>query len=156
MKKYGFLFISLIIHIQSPAQQLTKQDYARAVSFTSNNLFNKKIFNINPQFNWFADSSGLSFINTGKNEKVFNKLEWKKMKIERMFDHNRLAKLLSDSLKKEIKATDLPLTAVKYINKSHIEFTAGGKYYSLDVNTYSLSLKKKEANNPMESTSPDG
>jgi dipeptidyl-peptidase-4 len=156
MKKYCLLFIGFFILLQVPAQQVTKQDYARAVSFLSTNIINKKVFNSNTRFSWFADSTGLSFINMSKDKKVFNKLEWKTMKIARMFDHDKLAKLLSDSLKKEIKPTDLPLTAVTYINKSHIEFTIDDKGYLLDLNTYSLRAKIKDTNNPTEEKSPDG
>ncbi len=156
MKKSGFLIICLGILLRANAQQLTKQDYARAVSFISTNLFNKKVFNINTQFSWFADSSGVFFLNTGKEEKVFTKVNWKKLKPEPLFDHARLAKLLTDSLKKEIKPADLPLTAVKGINKSTIEFTAGDKDYRLDLNRYSLTPKIKEPNNFTEQKSPDG
>ncbi len=156
MKSLFIFLISIGILSQAPAQQLTKQDYARAVSFLWSNLANKKVFNINTQYSWFADSTGLSFFTQNKDEKVFNKLEWKKMKIERLFDHSRLAKLLTDSLKKEIKPADLPFYSVKYIDKSHLEFTIEGKDYSLDTGTYSLTRKKKEAENPMEQKSPDG
>ncbi|MEP6749707.1 MAG: prolyl oligopeptidase family serine peptidase [Bacteroidota bacterium] len=156
MKKYLLLFIPFIILLQAPGQQLTKQDYTRAVSFISANLFNKKVFNINTQYSWFADSTGLSFITYSKDDKVFNKLEWKKMKIERLFDHARLAKSLTEFLKKEIKPTALPFYSVKYIDKTHNEFTIGGNDYLLDLRTYSLSLKKKEENISMEEKSPDG
>lgn len=156
MKKNGLLIIGFLFLMQAQAQQLTKKDYARAVSFLSTNIINKKIFNGNTRFSWFADSTGLSFINMSRNEKVFEKLEWKTMKISRMFDHDKLAKLLSDSLNKEIKPTNLPLAAVTYIDKWHIEFTIDGKDYSLDLNTYSLHTKTKETNNPTEEKSPDG
>jgi dipeptidyl-peptidase 4 len=156
MKKSCFLFIGLVIVFQTQSQQLTKQDYARAVSFLASNLFNKKVFNFNTQFSWFADSTGLSFLSQSKQGKVFNKIELKKLKIEPLFDHQKLARLLTDSIKKEIKPTDLPVTSVKYINKAHVEFTAGNKDYVLDLNTYSLSLKNKEENNDTEQKSPDG
>lgn len=156
MKKYFPFLITLIIFSEVPAQQLSKQDYARAVSFLSPNLINKKVFNINTQYNWFADSSGVSFLTQNKQEKVFNKVEWKKMKVERMFDHIRLAKLLTDSLKTQIKPTELPFNMVSYADKSHIEFTVRGKDYSLDLDTYSLAQKKKDSFNPMEQKSPDG
>ena len=156
MKNIAILAIAIFFVCRTKAQRLTKQDYARAVSFISSNLFNKKIFNINPQYTWFADSSGVSFTTQTPIEKTFNKLEWKKMKIERMFDQSRLANLLTDSLKKEIKSSDLPLNAVKYIDKSHIEFTTEGKDYSLDLNTYSLARKNQQPPNPLEEKSPDG
>jgi len=156
MKHLFLLFSGVIILIGSYAQQPTKEDYARAVSFLGSNLFNKKIFNVNTQYSWFEDSTGLSFLTQSKDEKVFNKLEWKKMKIERMFDQSRLAKLLGDHLHKEIKANDLPISSVKQADKSHIEFTADNKDLSLDLNNYSLTIKKKEEKNLLEEKSPDG
>jgi len=157
MNKRCFSFLVFTVSFfQLHAQQLTKQDYARAVSFISSNLFNKKVFNINTSFTWSSDSSGLSFLDNGRDGKFFNKLEWKTMKIETIVDHERLAKLLSDSLKREIKSTDLPFNAVKCIDKTHVEFNIDSKDYSLNLTDYSLTAKKKEQVNPMETRSPDG
>ena len=156
MKNCRLLFIGVIFVTQLYAQQITRQDYARAVSFLMSNLNNKKVFNVNTQFNWFADSSGLSFVSQGPESRQFNKVDLKKMKVEKLFDHERLAKLLTDSLKKEIKPTELPINTVTYVDKTHLEFNAGGNDYLLDLTNYSLSLKKKEESDPMEQKSPDG
>jgi dipeptidyl-peptidase-4 len=142
--------------LQSSAQNPTRKDYERAVSFISSNLFNKKVFNVNPQFSWFADSSGIAYITQSPGEKIFNKLEWKKMKVERMFDQNRVAELLKDSMKKTIKPSDLPLAAVKYIDPLHIEFSIEAKNYVLNLASYSLVRKPETSNNPLEEKSPDG
>ncbi len=156
MKKIVFILASTLIFSYSYSQQPGKQDYARAVSFLNTNLINKKVFNANIQYNWFGDSTGFSFLSQTKEGKVFKKMEWKKMQVEDMFDHTRLSKLLSDSLKKEFKATDLPFTTFRYINKSTIEFNVQGKDYSLDLNSYTLTAKKRDVFNPMERKSPDG
>ncbi|MFT3932260.1 MAG: prolyl oligopeptidase family serine peptidase [Chitinophagaceae bacterium] len=156
MKKFFLLFIIQAFALCSFCQQITKEDYARAVSFISTNLFNKKVFNINTQYNWFADSSGAWFVLQSKEGRTFKKLDAKKLKAEDWFDHVRLAKILSDSLKKEIKPADLPFYSAKYIDKSHIEFTAEGKEYSLDLLSYNLTRKEKKTSNPMEEKSPDG
>lgn len=156
MKKYSFLFLFVSFIAGANAQELSKQDYARAVSFLYGNLINKKVFDINTPHTWFADSSGISFTTQNKTGKVFNKMEWKKMKPERMFDHDRLAKLLSDSLKKEIRATDLPLNNVRYIDRSHIDLNADGREYTLDINTYTITRKRRPDNRRTEQRSPDG
>lgn len=122
----------------------------------SQNLLNKKVFNANTQFNWFADSTGLTFFSQNKDGKIFSKIDWKTKKVERLFDHERLAKLLTDSLKTEYKASNLPFASVKYIDLSHLEFAVLGKEYALDLNKYTLSPKKREAFNSMERKSPDG
>jgi dipeptidyl-peptidase 4 len=156
MKKTILAAISIIIISELNAQQLTKDDYKRAVSFMWPNLANKKVFNINPPFSWFADSTGLSYYTQDADGKTFNKIDLKKKKIEPLFDQQRVAKILSDSLKKEIKATDLPFYTVRYADKTHLDFTAEGKEYSLNTTDYSLKRKTPETHNEMEEKSPDG
>jgi dipeptidyl-peptidase 4 len=156
MKKYISMVCCLIILSRAGAQELSRQDYARAVSFLAQNLVNKKIFNLNPQFNWFPDSTGFSFVVQSKEGKFFNKFLFKKMDTERLFDHVRLAKILSDSLKTEIKSNDLPINSARYIDRSVLELNIKSKDYRLDLNTYSFTPKKLEEKNPMEEKSPDG
>ena len=156
MRKVFALVSGICLFCTAYPQLLTRADYARAVSFISSNLFNKKVFNINPQYSWFADSTGVSFLTQSPEGKIFNKIDWKTMKTAPLFDHRRLAAILGDSLKKEIKPTDLPLSSVKYTDKSHVEFNAAGKDYIMDLATYTLRQKKNEAANPMEEKSPDG
>ncbi|MES2772790.1 MAG: prolyl oligopeptidase family serine peptidase [Bacteroidota bacterium] len=158
MKKM-FLAIIIVAGLQQAyAQQLTKEDYKRAASFSSGQLqAKKKVFNLAVNPNWFADSSGFSFSTSNKNELCFNKLEFGKMAIAPLFDHERLAKILADSLKKPVNAKDLPVTGIAYIDKSHISFNASGKAFVLDLATYALTRKKETPPaNPMEEKSPDG
>jgi dipeptidyl-peptidase-4 len=155
MKKLiSFLFLIALANV-SPAQSITKADYARAVSFLPQNLNGKKMFNINVQPVWAADSTGFLFLTQNKDGKQFNKIDLQKMQAEPLFDHERLAKLLSDSLKMQVKGNNLPFNSARYINKNRISFNAGGKTYDLDLITYQLSLQEGQQNN-MESKSPDG
>ncbi|MBS1610057.1 MAG: prolyl oligopeptidase family serine peptidase, partial [Bacteroidetes bacterium] len=117
---------------------------------------NKKVFNISPSFTWFKDSTGLTWYTQDATGKTFNKLDLKNKRITPLFDQQRLAKILSDTLKKEIKATDLPFYTVRYADKTHLEFTAEGKEYSLNTTDYSLTRKNEEEYNEMEEKSPDG
>ncbi|HLF45096.1 MAG TPA: prolyl oligopeptidase family serine peptidase [Chitinophagaceae bacterium] len=154
-KNFCFLILSFIVNTTT-AQQLSKSDYNRAVSYIWQNLNNKKVFNVNVDANWFADSTGFSFITQNKQGKYFNKLELKKMQIEPLFDHQRLAKILTDSLKISVKSTDLPVNAILHIDKSKISFIAGGKTYFLDLNTYNISQKVENPPVLLEEKSPDG
>jgi dipeptidyl aminopeptidase/acylaminoacyl peptidase len=156
MKNLPLFFACLVFATQLSSQPLTKQDYARAVSFLMANLNNKKVFNINPRVNWFPDSSGLSFITQGPEGRQFHKVDMNTMKVEKLFDADRLAKLLTDSLKKEVKPNDLPFNTVAYIDKTHLAFNAAGRDYILDLAHYTLSVKQEKESNPMEQKSPDG
>ena len=120
------------------------------------NLNNKKVFNLNIRPNWFADSSGFSYSTQNKEGIIYNKLDFKKTKSEPLFDHERLAKLLSDSLKTSVKQNQIQLNALRHIDKTKISFTTGGKSFVLDLATYSLTKENTVPFNPMESKSPDG
>ena len=73
-----------------------------------------------------------------------------------LFDHERLAKLLIDSLKLTATGKNLPFSAVTYINKNKISFNAKGDTYQLDLKSYQLSRENESPPNRMESKSPDG
>ncbi|RZK91636.1 MAG: S9 family peptidase, partial [Pedobacter sp.] len=155
MKKFITLCCFLACYFIGLGQELTKADYARAVSFLWPNLANKKVFNLSLQPAWFPDSTGFSFVTYSSSDKVFNKVEFKNMKIVPLFDHERLARLLNDSLKTTVKATALPFDFARYINKSTIEFNVQGKAYQLDINKWILKPRKRENENDLESKSPD-
>src|SRR5436190_5187622 len=153
----GFLCIVLaVISISLSAQVVSKQDYERAVSFRSVKLNNKKIFNLFVNPSWNADSSGFSYITQQKNLKQFNKIDFKKMLAEPLVDQERLAKQLSTLLKTTVTAADLPVTNMRYKDKTHLALTAAGKNYTLNLADYSLEPAKDEHENEKEAKSPDG
>ncbi len=156
MKKYTALLAVWMLANIAVAQQPTPADYTRAVSFLWSNLNNKKVFNLNTRVNWFADSSGLSYSTQNSDGLVFRKIDFSKPTPELLFDHERLAKLLGDSLKTEIKADDLPISFIRHTGKTTIAFTTRGKRFTLDLNTYALRSEPEEPPNRMESRSPDG
>ncbi|MBL7763003.1 MAG: hypothetical protein JNL23_06210 [Chitinophagaceae bacterium] len=150
MKKIITAAVSIILILNLSAQQVTKEDYKRAASFLWQNLNNKKIFNVNTQVNWLKDSSGGWFLLYNKEGKTFIKIDPKKGKTEPLFDHQRLAKLIGDILKKEIKPTELPFTYINYNDKIHWEVSLADKNYVLDLSNYTLTPKKEEATpNPL-------
>jgi dipeptidyl aminopeptidase/acylaminoacyl peptidase len=154
MKKIISFIILIPFVYTSNSQSITKNDYARAVSFLPQNLNGKKMFNINVQSAWSADSTGLLFVTQTMESKQFNKIDLDKMHAGLLFDHERLAKLLTDSLKTQVKSANLPFNTARFIDKNTISFNAGGKGYKLDLTTYRLS--QDDPQNDMESRSPDG
>lgn len=155
MKKCLLFIITILLYFPLIAQKINKQDYERAAALHMRNL-GKKIFNLSVAVNWYADSTGFSYITQDKKEKRFNKFEFSAMKAAPLFDHDRLAKALTDLLKKTITATDLPITDVRYVNKSQLSLSAEGKNYTLNLTDYTLTPKTEERPNLMERKSPDG
>ena len=157
-KKTILIFIALIsvFSFQLFAQNIKKEDYARAVSFLWKNIVNKKVFNENVQPIWFKDSTGMAFITQDRVQKSFNKISWDSKKIEPWFDQERLAKVLADTLKMAVGAKALPIQNVQYSDPNHIEFNAKGLAYKLNLKTYTLTKITLPTPNRFESKSPDG
>jgi len=155
-KKTSFILSCvLLVTAITAAQGPTREDYKRAVAYQWGNLVNKKIFNAHVQPIWFDDSTGLGFISQDKSRKLFQKFLWKQNKIEPWFDQERLAKVLSDTTKTTLKANDLAIQALRYIDKTRVGFSLQGKSYELDLQTYTLKQINPETQNEWESLSPD-
>jgi len=153
-----FFFGSLSIIPVQAQEQLTEAEYARAVGFLWQNVNNKKAFNLNVSPNWFPDSTGFWYTVQDKNSKSFMKIEFVDLKPKSWFDQERLSALLSKEINEEVKASDLPINSVEYVNKDSIKFKVKNKNYMLNLKSYQIYLKeeKTEKPNPLESKSPDG
>ena len=128
----------------SSQDQITINDYNRAVGFMKENVINKKAFNLEIQPNWYPDSSGVWFIHHSPDDKKYLKITFPDLQQSDLFDHKKLSKVLSDSLGVEMKANDLTITRIAYKNPKESIISARNKSYVLNTYTYSLSTPEKE------------
>lgn len=160
MKQFYYLLFTLFLVITSiEAQDLTQDDYARAVSFMYNNYNNKTAFNLHTNVNWFKDNSGIWFIDYSKKGKTYKTVAFKSDNVQLLFNHEKLANTLNTVLEKEVKAADLSISSIEKTENGDLTIKAYEKTYTLNLKTYELQLKeeeKKEEDNPFESKSPDG
>lgn len=154
------LLASLLMIALSPAfsQPITKEDYARAVSFLWENVNNKKAYNLATVPNWHSDSTGLWYMNYVAGTKRYENVLIKPFQQKPLFDHAKLASQLGEVLKETIDAKALPLENVRYLGPGQLEFTVKGKRFvwkdtpgELTANT-----EKEPERNRLESKSPDG
>ncbi len=137
-------------------EELTKQDYQRALSFLWENVNNKKAFNLFVQPNWFPDSTGMWYLYHQPGEKTFRKIEFDQKEIVPLFDHKKVADVLTDSLGKNINPDSLPFNRVEYVNRELLRFRVERKTWDLDLKNYQIrQYKAGEELNPNESKSPD-
>lgn len=159
MKKLIFIPFIVFGLLCVQAQELTKEDYARAVSFMYDNYNNKTAFNLYTSINWFKDGSGLWFIDYSKDNKTYKTVSFKKKNADLLFNHEKLANALSDITNKEVKANDISVSSAEPTENGNMTIISKGQKYALNLKTYEL-LKieedKKEEINPFESKSPDG
>lgn len=152
-----FIFLSFFY---GNGQNLTLEDYERAVSYSYSNAYNKSIFNLHTQVNWFKNKSGLWFVEYSDEGKRYKKYSFKRNKTELFFDHNKLAKSLGNIVKDTVSANQLNLSKIELIDDGIISFSAFDKTFNLNLETNELELrekeKKKEPENKFEKKSPDG
>lgn len=160
MKQISLLFLALQL-ILSPlySQEVTHEDYKRAVSFLYDNHNNKTVFNLKTKINWFKDGTGLWFIDYSKNKKTYKLVDFKNTKVVDLFNHNKMASALTEFSEKLIKENQLSLSNIEKKGKGNLEFKFEDKSYILNLKSYQLTLqeeKPKEEKNPFEAKSPDG
>ena len=139
------------------SQSLTKEDYARAVSYLPDNFDNKTVFNVNTKVNWFANGSGIWFLEYSNEGKTYKTVNFKSPKVKPLFDHHKLAKAFQKTYGKELEAKDLSLQNIEYDDDKNLSFSSLDKSYVLNLESYNLQLKEEETaeNNSFESKAPN-
>lgn len=152
------LFLFFSISISSQAQSLTKEDYARAVSFMWPNIDNKVAFNLSVTPYWFPDSTGFCWVNHNAKGKTYEKVLFPSMESSPLFDHQQVARQLQSLLKEPVQANDLPLGNLKFETPHQVRFQAKNRAYIIDIKTAKVTPYHRTAalQGPFESTSPDG
>ena len=152
------IFVVVLVALRpiASAQQLTLNDYKRAVSFMPNNLVNKEIFNLNIQPWWAQDNSGVAYMRMDKGGRHFELFDFNDSKVKPLFDVTRLVKAVSDSLKLKLNPANFLFFAGKFIDRNTVSFMSGNKMWKANLSTYQLTQLSIPPNNPLEKKSPDG
>lgn len=158
MKLLKLIIFFFILHtsVTQAQDEITIDDYNRAVGFLYENYNNKKVFNLNIRANWFADSSGVWYINQSVDNKKYLKVTLPDLAQSDLFDHEKLAQILSDSLDTDIEANDLPISKIEYKSPTELIISCKGRNFQLNTEKYSLLPPPKgEETNENEIASPD-
>ncbi|MEO5788148.1 DPP IV N-terminal domain-containing protein, partial [Gelidibacter sp.] len=158
MKYFYYVFFLLILSAPLQSQNLTQEDYGRAVSYLNDNLNNKTIFNTHTSVNWFENGSGLWFVDYSEKGKVYKTVDLKDHMVKPLFDHEKLSEAFQKTFGEAIKSTDFSLRNIAYDDEKQLSFKTLGKTYLLNLENYNLQLKEesKVAETPFESKSPNG
>jgi len=159
MKNYSLAILFVVVCICNVfSQKLSQEDYKRAVSFMYDNYNNKTAFNLYTTAHWFEDDSGLWFIEYSQKGKIYKKADFKKGKVEQLFNHEKLTDALNQIAKTEVQASNLELSEFQNV-KEGLSFKYNNATYHLNLKTYTIEAqieKESESDNPFESVSPDG
>lgn len=136
--------------------QVSVEDYARAEKFLQRNL-EKSIYNRWVEPTWEADGNAFIYNVTTRNGKEFFKVNPATKQKAVAFDHSKLALLLTDSLKEEVKPYELPISKVEFAGKEELSFFAKEKQWIYNPLKNTLLRKVNEPSlTDKESLSPDG
>jgi len=141
------------------AQEISEDDYSRAVSYMYKNYNNKTVFNLYTSVNWFKDGSGLWFVDYSKSDKTYKTVDFKNNKVKSLFDQVKLAAALSEILDKTINPTALSISSIEPTENGNYTIIADGEKYALALSSYTLleiEEEKKEDPNLFEKKSPNG
>lgn len=158
--KTKVIILALLIcfpFLASSQHKVSQEDYKRAVSFMWRNTNNKKVFNLYVQPHYFADSSGMWFINHTKENKTYYKVDFSNPIKTELFDHQKLSDALNNELNEEFKASDLSISNIKKKDDNQFSFQVKDSTFSWNTSTQQLSkVEKEKKKNEFESTSPNG
>jgi dipeptidyl-peptidase-4 len=129
--------------------QGTVADYLRSAGLRSR--FDKKVFKTKIEPHWSANNKRLWYRNDladGKREYI--QVDIDAAKREPAFDHQRLAKVLSESTKQEIQADNLPIDWI-VLEDGSFTVSVKGKGWKVQVEDYSVtSVDNPERSRPQE------
>ncbi|MCB0654970.1 MAG: DPP IV N-terminal domain-containing protein [Saprospiraceae bacterium] len=136
--------------------QMTREDYQRAINYLPENLINKKVFNVSLDPHWLADSSGFWYIHYGPGIKTYRLVSFPDMTPSDLFDHQRLAHQLNAYFRDSLSPVDLPIQRLEVQDNEELWLTVKGKTLVLNLSGYELSEKSGPSPPDAEHLSPDG
>ena len=147
----------LLIHsCQSPeTDNITPQDYERAVSFTWSQIKDKQAFNLFINVHWEKDY--LWYEHRGPGKREFEKITYESGEHSQLFDHNRLVQLLHSRYGDSIVTDLTSLDNITIEEDDKLKISIQNESLYLDLNTLEeLPPAEVQAVDPLTKLSPDG
>lgn len=157
MMNYSRKVVSLIMLFAPVALwgQVSRTDYERAEKFLQKNL-EKSIYNQWVEPIWAENGNTFIYAVNTRNGKEFFRVDSEKKSKQTAFDHSKLALLLTDNLKEEVKPFELPINRIALVGKNEVSFWAGKRQWIYNISTNSLKDNTIEpAKKATESISPN-
>jgi len=131
------------------------KDYQEAEKWLWCNIENK-IYNSNISPNWISEGDAFWYTTKTRKGNEYFLVDIKKKKKSQLFDHKRMADLVSTVLNKEYSTYDLKLSKVKLDQNKSISFQIDTSRLRVNLNDYSLVKQEKiKTENKTELSSPD-
>lgn len=153
-----FLGVLLVFSCKDSDKKVKLKEYENAVSFLYSNYNNKSVFNLKTKVNWFADNSGIWFIDFGKNKTIYKTISFEDFKVKTLFDYEKLKKVITKLDESSVENKDFVFSNIEK-TKEGLLLTYSNKQYKVNLTTYEVKtvIKKEQKKlNNFESKSPNG
>ena len=145
--KYKSIFTILLLSCFATYSQGTLEEYKKAVNIET--LFKDKVFNTPSEFNWLPNST-FWYVNNSKTGKAYFLVNPEKKEQTPLFDHAKLAKILSEKTNEKIEENNLSLSNLKLdTEKKVLSFSYENTNYNYNLNDEKLAVlnTSKKKNN---------
>lgn len=158
--KFALILLLLALSFVSKSQETDMAArYDRAVAYMWENLYNKRIYNLWVEPNWYADSTGFWYTTQSNEGKTYWHVTWDDFKKRPAFDHEKLAMALSEVTGDTLEPGKLPVHAIDRIGSDSVKIEVDDVTYQFAIEDYQLNQlteEKEEATSNMETRSPSG
>jgi len=143
-RKAGLTLITMLLLIGCSTSNETKQrtadDYKNAAKYM-NRSWRSLVQNQILSQDWSGDEI-LTYAKRTADGKEFVSVNTKTKEKKTAFEHQKLADGLNALLKKEFKATNLPISGISFDNKNNLNFKIGREHFTTNLSDYSVSETK--------------
>ncbi len=150
-----FVFLALCCAPLFANAQGTREDYQRASQFLSGNL-RHRIYLAEVTPHWIAKTNRFWYRKAGMTASEFIFVDPAQNSAKSAFDHDRLAKALSDAAKREYKSTELPFDTIDFSDDlKSLHFQIESSDWRCDLDTYKCKPDRAAEVGQYENISPD-
>ncbi|MGB1050295.1 MAG: DPP IV N-terminal domain-containing protein, partial [Rhodothermales bacterium] len=126
----------------SQAQQITEEDYAWAEGFLSQ-YTTPLVIGDNVSVTW-VDADAFWYSVDVTDGSAYYRVDVRRGQKELAFDHEELARAVSEVADAEYTASTLPISVLEWQDDTHISFLGEGKQFSCDLRRYQCEAKASD------------
>ncbi|EOZ99103.1 Dipeptidyl peptidase IV protein [Indibacter alkaliphilus LW1] len=153
--KYLSALLICMFFVQESYAQFPKEKYEKAAYYLTNNL-EKEVFHLEVKPNWVEKGSKFWHVAQTAEGKRFFLTEVQDAKTTPLFDHRRMADLLSEQSGEDVDPADLPFDRIRWYEGKKIGFTWRNRDWIYDLEEGNLSFEQSDRKQNVQGLSPDG
>ncbi|MEM6379102.1 MAG: prolyl oligopeptidase family serine peptidase [Bacteroidota bacterium] len=135
---------------------ISLEDYNRAVAFTKQDFTRTKVFNLEIRPNWIKETEEMWYLYRNLDGKKYLKVDLTNLRKSDLFDHAKMAQELSKIMDEEVKSNNLPISTIAYKGPDELNLTVRGKTYTFNRKSYKIqAARSKPPRNNSEAASPN-